>query len=49
MAIACALGGPDRRTLFLLSAQEHAAEALAGTHEGRIDVVQVPVAGVGIP
>ena len=49
MAIACALGGPDRRTLFLLTAREHAAEALAGTHHGRIDVVQVPVAGVGIP
>jgi sugar lactone lactonase YvrE len=49
MAIACALGGPDRRTLFLLTAWEHAAEALAGTHDGRIDVVQVPVAGVGIP
>jgi sugar lactone lactonase YvrE len=49
MAIACALGGPDRRTLFLLSALEHSAEALAGTHEGRIDIVEVPVAGVGIP
>jgi sugar lactone lactonase YvrE len=49
MAIACALGGPDRKTLFLLTACEHSAEALAGTHDGRIDVVQVPAAGVGIP
>jgi sugar lactone lactonase YvrE len=49
MAIACALGGPDRKTLFLLTACEHSAEVLAGTHDGRIDVVQVPAAGVGIP
>jgi sugar lactone lactonase YvrE len=49
MAIACALGGSDRRTLFLLTALDHAPEALAGTHDGRVDVVHVPVAGAGIP
>jgi sugar lactone lactonase YvrE len=49
MAIACALGGPGRRTLFLLSANDHSPEALRGTHDGRIDVVRVPVAGAGIP
>jgi sugar lactone lactonase YvrE len=49
MAIACALGGPDRRTLFLLSANDHAPEALRGTHDGRIDTIGVPIAGAGIP
>jgi sugar lactone lactonase YvrE len=49
MAIACALGGPDRRTLFLLTANDHSADALRGTHDGRIDVVQVPVPGAGLP
>ena len=47
MAIACALGGPDRRHLFLLSALDHSAAALAGTRLGRIDVVEVPVPGAG--
>ena len=49
MGIACALGGPDRRTLFLLSAGEHSPELLRGTRDARIDVARVPVAGAGIP
>jgi hypothetical protein len=49
MAIACALGGVDRRTLFLFSAMEHSPEVLRGTRDGRIDIVRVPVAGTGIP
>ena len=49
MGIACALGGPDRRTLFLLSAGEHSPELLRGTRGARIDVARVPVAGAGIP
>lgn len=49
MAIACALGGPERKTLFLLSANDHAPEALQGTHDGRIDIVRVAVGGTGIP
>ena len=49
MAIACALGGPERRTLFLLSATHHSPEALKGTRDARIDVVRVPVGGAGIP
>ena len=47
MAIACALGGPERRHLFLLSALEHSAEALAGSRHSRIDVIEVPVPGAG--
>jgi sugar lactone lactonase YvrE len=49
LAIACALGGPDRRTLFLLTALEHAPDALRGTHDATIHVVDVDVAGVGSP
>jgi sugar lactone lactonase YvrE len=49
MAIACALGGPDRKTLFLLTANDHSPEALEGTHDARINVVRVPVGGAGTP
>jgi sugar lactone lactonase YvrE len=49
MAIACALGGPERNTLFLLTANDHSPEALKGTHDARIDVVRVSVAGAGTP
>jgi sugar lactone lactonase YvrE len=49
MAIACALGGPDRTTLFLLTANEHSEDALRGTRDARIDVMRVPVAGAGTP
>ena len=47
LAIACALGGPERRHLFLLSALGHSADELAGTRRSRIDVVEVEVAGAG--
>jgi len=47
LAIACALGGPERKHLFLLSALEHAAAKLAGTRNSRIDVIEVDVAGAG--
>jgi sugar lactone lactonase YvrE len=49
LAIACALGGPGRTTLFLLTANDHAPEALRGTRDSRIDVLTVPAAGVGVP
>jgi sugar lactone lactonase YvrE len=49
MAIACALGGPDRRTLFLLTALEHAPSKLAGTLDATIHIAHVPVAGAGLP
>jgi sugar lactone lactonase YvrE len=44
-AIACALGGPDLRTLFLVSAREYAPDREDKTREGTIHVVDVPVAG----
>jgi len=49
LAIACALGGPDRRHLFLLTATEHAPEALRGTRNSRIEVLVVGTAGAGLP
>lgn len=49
LAIACTLGGPDLRTLFLLTALEHSAAALEGTHAATIHVVEVDVPGAGSP
>lgn len=49
MAIACTLGGPDRTTLFLLTANDHAPEALRGTRDSQVHIVTVPVAGAGLP
>lgn len=48
-AIACALGGPDRRTLFLLSSPEAYPQRLVGTHGSRVEAVRVEVAGAGLP
>lgn len=49
LAIACTLGGPEMRTLFLLTAREHSAAALAGTREATIHVLEVDVPGTGSP
>jgi len=48
-AIACALGGPEGRTLFLLSSTDAYPERLAGTKLSRLDAttVDVPAAGWG--
>lgn len=48
-AIACVLGGFDRRTLFAITAATMSLKAAHGTQNGRIERVQVPVAGAGIP
>ena len=47
-AIACALGGPDRRTLFLLCAQD-VEKLVQGGSSARIRSVRVDVPGAGIP
>jgi sugar lactone lactonase YvrE len=49
MAIACALGGEDRKTLFLLTALDHAPAALVGTRQAQIHTMTVAVPGAGIP
>jgi sugar lactone lactonase YvrE len=49
MAIACALGGPERRILFLVSATDAYPERLIGTRNSRVDTTVVDVAGAGLP
>jgi sugar lactone lactonase YvrE len=48
-AIACALGGPGRRTLFCLSAATSHEELRQRKSSARIDVVDVEIAGAGYP
>lgn len=49
LAVACMLGGEDRRTLFLLTA-ETSMEALGrGQSKGYIETVRVDVPGAGLP
>lgn len=47
MAIACALGGPEGRTLFMLSSTEAYPERLVGTKLSRLDAVLVDVPATG--
>lgn len=49
MAIACALGGPERRMLFLVSATDAYPERLIGTKGSRVDTTIVDVPGAGLP
>jgi sugar lactone lactonase YvrE len=48
-AIACTLGGPERRTLFLLSSTDAYPQRLIGTKLSRLDAVIVDVPGAGLP
>lgn len=48
-AIACMLGGPERRTLFMLSTTSAYPERLAGTTLARLDATIVDVPGAGLP
>jgi sugar lactone lactonase YvrE len=48
-AIACALGGPERRTLFCLSAATSYEELRQGKSSARIDAVDVEIPGAGYP
>jgi sugar lactone lactonase YvrE len=48
-AIACTLGGPKRRTLFLLSSPGAYPKRLIGTRESRLDTVTVEIPGAGLP
>jgi sugar lactone lactonase YvrE len=48
-AIACVLGGPERRTLFCLSAATSPQELRQRKSSARIDVVDVEIPGVGYP
>lgn len=48
-AIACMLGGPDRRTLFLLSSSDAYPAKLVGTRWSRVEMIRVDVPGAGFP
>jgi sugar lactone lactonase YvrE len=49
VAIACALGGPERRTLFLLSSTDAYPRRLVGTRLSQLDAVLVDTPGAGLP
>ncbi len=49
LAVACTLGGPDRRTLYLCSAETTMADLARGVSVGRISIVRVADAGTGAP
>jgi len=48
-AIACMLGGADRRTLFILTAGTLDPAEAAAQRRGRIEVIDVDVPGAGLP
>ena len=48
-AIACMLGGPDRRTLFLVTTPEAYPQRLIGTSGSCVDTVRVEIPGAGFP
>ena len=49
IAFACMLGGPDRRTLFIATADTSNPEKALSKTGGRIEYVQVEVPGAGFP
>jgi sugar lactone lactonase YvrE len=48
-AVACMLGGEDRRTLFLLTAETTLEDLSQGKSKGRIETAHVDVPGAGFP
>ncbi len=48
-AVACTLGGPARRILFLLSSPETSVSRLMGSRSSRLDAVAVDIPGEGLP
>jgi sugar lactone lactonase YvrE len=48
-AIACTLGGPERRTLFMLSSTSAYPQRLVGTYLSRLDATTVDIPGAGLP
>ena len=48
-AYACMLGGPERRTLFILTAESSNPDEVRARATGRIEIVEVDVPGAGLP
>ena len=46
---ACMLGGPERKTLFLITADDFRREKVLEARNGKIEVVEVEVPGSGLP
>jgi sugar lactone lactonase YvrE len=46
---ACMLGGPDRKTLFLMTADDFRREKVRKARSGKIEIVEVEVPGAGLP
>jgi sugar lactone lactonase YvrE len=46
---ACMLGGPDRRTLFIATAETHDPDEARARRSGRIEVARAEVPGAGWP
>jgi sugar lactone lactonase YvrE len=49
MPIACMLGGPARRTLFLLTSESIDPDECRAKRNSRIETTEVEVAGAGLP
>ena len=49
MAIACMLGGEDRKTLFMLTAPSVEAEECQKLRGARVEMLAVTVPGAGLP
>src|SRR6266851_4422611 len=49
MPIACMLGGPDRRTLFILLSETIHADECRAKRSARIETMEVAVGGAGLP
>jgi len=49
LAYACALGGPDRKQLFVCTAETHQPDECVAKRTGRIEVAPVDVPGAGWP
>ena len=49
MPIACALGGPGRRTLFILTSESIDPDECRAKKTAKILTLEVPVAGAGCP
>ncbi len=46
---ACMLGGPDRRTLFIMAAEWNPENPFGGPRTGQVLTVPAPAPGVGWP
>ncbi len=46
---ACMLGGPDRRTLFLMTAPTSTESVVSAIRSARIEQIRVEVGGAGLP